>query len=161
MVAEAIGGSGQQSTDDNNKQECCNKSTNEIILEAELDQEREGLQDMQEKESYAQKHYTVSEMSAEVLRMETGLATKEVFNIVVLHALRFKDCIVYYTGWNCLSKFLGALLTFTYFLLQGKILCFARVGMSLASCIFPKRSEDLVQKIISPVIFDTNCSFKQ
>ena len=154
MVAEEIGGSGQQSTDDNNKQECCNKSTNEIILEAELDQDREGLQDMQEKESYAQKHYTVSETSAEVLRMETGLPMKEVFNILVLLALRFKDCIVYYTGWNCLSKF-------TYFLLQRKILCLARVGMSLASCLFPKRSEDLVQKIIPPVIFDTNCSFKQ
>jgi len=55
---------------------------------------------MQEKESYAQKHYTVSELSAEVLRMETGLPTKEVFNIVVLHALRFKDCIVYYSGWK-------------------------------------------------------------
>ena len=100
MVAEAIGGSGQQSTDDNNKQECCNKSTNEIILEAELDQAREDLQDMQEKESYAQKHYTVSELSAEVLRMETGLPTKAIFNIVVLHALRFKDCIVYYSGWK-------------------------------------------------------------
>ena len=47
------------------------------------------------------------------------------------------------------------------FLLQGKILCFARVGMSLARCLFPKHSEDLVQEIISPVIFDTNCSFKQ
>ena len=47
------------------------------------------------------------------------------------------------------------------FLLQGKVLRFARVGKSLASCLFPKRSEDLVQKIISLVIFDTNCSFKQ
>ena len=78
MVAESIGGSGQQSTDDNNKQECCNRSTNEIILEAELDQAREDLQDMQEKESYTQKHYTVSELSAEVLRMETGLPTEDV-----------------------------------------------------------------------------------
>ena len=63
--------------------------------------------------------------------------------------------------YNCLSKFLGALLTLSNFLLQGKILCFARVGMSLARCLFSKRSEDLVQKIISPVIFDTNCSLKQ
>ena len=98
IVDEAIGGSEQQSTDNDNKQECCNKSTNEIILEAELDQAREDLQNMQEKESYKQKHYTVSGLSAEVLRMETGLPTKEVFNIVVLHALRFKDCIVYYSG---------------------------------------------------------------
>ena len=33
------------------------------------------------------------------------------------------------------------------FLLQGKILCFARVGMSLASCLFPKRSKDLKKNI--------------
>ena len=39
--------------------------------------------------------------------------------------------------------------------------CFACVGKSLARCLFPKRSEDLVEKIISPVIFVTNCSFKQ
>ena len=55
---------------------------------------------MQEKESYKQKHYTVSGLSAEVLRMETGLLTKEVFNIVVLHALRFKDSINYFSGWK-------------------------------------------------------------
>ena len=83
MVAEAIGGSEQQSTDNDDKQECCNKSTNEIILEAELDQAREDLQDMQEKESYKQKHYTVSELIAGVLRVETGVLTKEVFNIVL------------------------------------------------------------------------------
>ena len=100
MVAEAIRGSEQQPTDNDSKQECCNKTTNEIILEAELDQAREELQDRQEKESYAQKHYNVSGLSAEVLRMETGLPTKDVFNIVVLHALRFKDCIVYYSGWR-------------------------------------------------------------
>ncbi|XP_068691524.1 uncharacterized protein [Montipora foliosa] len=100
MVAEAIRGSEQQPTDNDIKQECCNKTTNEIILEAELDQAREELQDRQEKESYAQKHYNVSGLSAEVLRMETGLPTKDVFNIVVLHALGFKDCIVYYSGWR-------------------------------------------------------------
>ena len=98
MVAEAITASVQQSTNDDTKQESCNKTTNEIILKAELNQAREELQDLQEKESYTQKHYTVSGLSAEVLRMETGLPTKEVFNIVVLHALRFKDFIVYYSG---------------------------------------------------------------
>ena len=59
------------------------------------------------------------------------------------------------------QSFYAALLTISYFLLWGKILCFARVGKSLARCLFPKRSEDLVEKIISAVIFDTNCSFKQ
>ncbi|XP_068732575.1 uncharacterized protein [Montipora capricornis] len=32
--------------------------------------------------------------------METGLPTKEVFNIVVHHALRFKDSVNYFAGWN-------------------------------------------------------------
>lgn len=32
--------------------------------------------------------------------METGLPTKEVFNIVVNHALRFKDSVNYFAGWN-------------------------------------------------------------
>ena len=100
MVAEAITASEQQSTNNDTKQESYNKTTNEIVLEAELNQAREELQDLQEKESYTQKHYTVSGVSAEVLRMETGLPTKEVFNIVVLHALRFKGFIVYYSGWK-------------------------------------------------------------
>ena len=82
--------------DNDNKQECCNKTTNEIILEAELDQAREELQGMQEKESYPQKHYTVSGLSVEVLRMETGLPTKDVFNIVVLVSRRFVPMDVSY-----------------------------------------------------------------
>jgi len=99
MVAEAIKGQHQSPWDDS-LQEMCNTTTQEIILEAELNQAKEELKNMQEKESYKQKHYTVSGLSAEVLRMETGLPTKEVFNIVVLHALRFKDSINYFSGWK-------------------------------------------------------------
>ena len=99
MVAEAIKGQHQSPCDDS-LQEMCNTTTQEIILEAELNQAKEELKNMQEKESYKQKHYTVSGLSAEVLRMETGLPTKEVFNIVVLHALRFKDSINYFSGWK-------------------------------------------------------------
>ena len=40
-------------------------------------------------------------------------------------------------------------------------LCFARVGKLLVRCLLLKRSKDLVEKIISPVKFDTNHSFKQ
>ena len=57
------------------------------------------------------------------------------------------------------QSFYGALLTISYFLLWGKILCFTLVGKS--RCLFPKPSEDLVEEKITPVIFDTNCSFKQ
>ena len=31
--------------------------------------------------------------------METGLPAKEVFHIVVNHALRFKDSVNYFAGW--------------------------------------------------------------
>ena len=56
------------------------------------------------------------------------------------------------------QSFYGVPLMFSYFLLQGKIMRLARVGKSLARSLFAKHSE----KIISPVIFDTNyCSFKQ
>ena len=59
----------------------------EIILEAELD--------------FANRNnYTVSALEGDVIRMETGLPTKEVFNIVVNHALRFKDSVNYFAGWN-------------------------------------------------------------
>ena len=45
------------------------------------------------------------------------------------------------------QSFYGAPLTLRYLLLQGKVLCFARVGKSLARCLFLKRSKDLVEKI--------------
>ena len=58
------------------------------------------------------------------------------------------------------QSFYGALLLLSYFWLQGKILCFARVGKSLARCLFSKCSRTS-KKIISPVILDTNSLFKQ
>ena len=58
------------------------------------------------------------------------------------------------------QSFYGALLAFSHFLLQGKVLCFERVGTSLSRCLFLKCFEDLVDKIISPVLLDTNRSFK-
>ena len=98
-MVETIRGE-QQSPDEDSQQEAESNTTKEIILEAELNQTKEELKNMQEKENYKQKHYTVSGLNAEVLRMETGLPTKEIFNIVVLHALRFKDSIIYFSGWK-------------------------------------------------------------
>ena len=39
-------------------------------------------------------------MDSEVLRMETGLPTKDVFQIVVNYISRFRDNINYYYGWR-------------------------------------------------------------
>jgi len=75
-------------------------STKEVILQAELDCMREELESYRQQNQYQQNHYSVSTISAEVLRMETGLPTKEIFNIVVEYALRFKDNICYYNDWT-------------------------------------------------------------
>ena len=45
------------------------------------------------------------------------------------------------------QSFLGALLTFSYFLFQGKVLCFARVGKSLARCLLSSVSKTLSKKL--------------
>ena len=68
-------------------------STKGIVLEAELDQVKKELADVQAREKYWKKSITISRLIAEVIRMETGLPTREVFDIVVNHALRFKDSI--------------------------------------------------------------------
>ena len=46
--------------------------------------------------------YSVANLSTEleVIRMETGLPTKEVFYIVVNYVARFKGRINYYSGWK-------------------------------------------------------------
>ena len=76
------------------------KDTKEIVLEAELDQVNKELADVQARENYWKKSYTISPLTAEVIRMETGLPTREVFDIGVNHALRFKDSITYFSGWK-------------------------------------------------------------
>lgn len=75
-------------------------STREIILEAELQQAKRDLTDLKQKTDYLHKHYTVSVLGEDVLKMETGLPTKEVFLIVVKYTGRFKQSINYFAGWK-------------------------------------------------------------
>ena len=76
------------------------KTTREVILEAELDLVKRDLKSLKEHVQYKTKCYTVGELSGDVIRMETGLPTKEVFEIVVRYTLRFKDSINYFAGWT-------------------------------------------------------------
>ena len=76
------------------------KTTQEVILEAELDLAKRGLKNLNDILHYKNRCYTVTELPGDVIRMETGLPTKEVFDIVVRHALRFKDSINYFGGWK-------------------------------------------------------------
>ena len=76
------------------------QTTQEIILEVELDLANRELKELDQTVQYKRNKYTVSVVEGDVIRMETGLPTKEVFNIVVKHALRFKDCVNYFAGWK-------------------------------------------------------------
>lgn len=75
-------------------------STNQVILEAELDLAKRELEQQRETAQYQRTHYSASTLTTDVLRMETGLPTKEVFQIVVNYASRFKDSLSYYAGWR-------------------------------------------------------------
>ena len=75
-------------------------STKEIVLEAELEQAKMEITDLKEKIGYLKNHYTVSTLNEDVLKMETGLPTRDVFNIVVSYTERFKDEINYFAGWR-------------------------------------------------------------
>jgi hypothetical protein len=77
-----------------------NVPTAQVILEAELDMVKNELTECQENSNYQKNKYSVSTLNPDVIRMETGLPTIEVFNIVVNYALRFKDSITYYSGWR-------------------------------------------------------------
>ena len=74
--------------------------TERIILEVELDLAKQELYSHQETKHYQRTHYSVSCLNSEVIRMETGLPTKEVFNIVMEYAANFKESICYYAGWK-------------------------------------------------------------
>ena len=68
------------------KTTCKSISTEQIILQAELELTKQELHCHQETKQYQRTHYSVSTLTSEVIRMETGLPTKEVFTIVVEYA---------------------------------------------------------------------------
>ena len=68
------------STEENKEQN--QKTTREVILEAELDLVKRDLKSLKEHIQYKTRCHTVGELSGDVIRMETGLPTKEVFEIV-------------------------------------------------------------------------------
>ena len=88
-----------QSQQDSEEQPEIRKPVEQLVLEAELEKKTRELESYKERMAYVTNHYSASRLSEDVIRMETGLPTKEVFNIVVLYALRFKDSMNYYYGW--------------------------------------------------------------
>ena len=70
-----------------------------IILQAELENTTEELKAMQEKEIKRNTCY-LSNLSEEVVRMETGLPNKEIFGTVVKHVERVHHLIRYFCKWK-------------------------------------------------------------
>ena len=66
-----------------------------------LESKTRELEQYQVEAASQRSHYSVSTLTADVIRMETGLPTKEIFYIIVeisfiLYALRFKESINYF-----------------------------------------------------------------
>ena len=72
-------------SDSTKEQDKSTDSRNTSLVESELDMT-------------SREHYSVANLSTEVIRMETGLPTKEVFYIIVNYVARFKGDINYYSG---------------------------------------------------------------
>lgn len=72
----------------------------ETIHRAEVDTLKRDFDKNKEASEYKRNHYTVSSLSENVVRMETGLPTKDIFNIVVNYVNRFKASISYYSRWK-------------------------------------------------------------
>ena len=77
--------------------------TAQIVMEVELDLKNWELKRHKEAEKYVTSHYSVSKLSPDIIKMETGLLTEEVFDIAHLHCLWFKDSITYFYGWKVKS----------------------------------------------------------
>ena len=74
--------------------------TAQVILQAELDSVKNDLKQQERSTKYSKTHYSASNLNSEAIRMETGLPTREIFQIVFNYALRFKDSVTYYAGWR-------------------------------------------------------------
>ena len=76
-------------------------ATEQIISEAEIKLCKAGAKLSRGHHAVsAKKHYSVSILSSEVIRMENGLPKREIFTIVVDYTATFKDSNSYYCGWK-------------------------------------------------------------
>ena len=76
---------------------------NQTILQAELDSTRADLEKERQENVYKKTHYTASKLNEAVIRMETGLPTKEIFEIVVKHVSRFVGFDRFLDFWICIA----------------------------------------------------------
>ena len=93
VLAEIKENSGPSNT--TYEQDKSTDSRNTSLVEIELDMTSRELTKQKELSGYQREHYSVANLTTEVIRMETGLPTKEVFDIIVNYVARFKGHINY------------------------------------------------------------------
>ena len=67
-----------QSQQDSEEQPEIRKPVEQLVLEAELEKKTRELESYKERMAYVTDHYSASRLSEDVIRMATGLPTKEV-----------------------------------------------------------------------------------
>ena len=75
-------------------------SVENTILKAEVRSMETEIVKLKERQQYARQRYTVASQDSEVICMETGLPTREIFQIIVDYVSRFHSSIVYFSGWK-------------------------------------------------------------
>ena len=71
-----------------------------VVLQIELETVRRELESLRLQNKYQRERYSVANLSDAVIRMETGLPNKQIFDIVVVYVRRFEGSISYYLGWK-------------------------------------------------------------
>eukprot|EP00112_Aurelia_sp_Birch-Aquarium-sp1_P025863 Seg885.2 transcript_id=Seg885.2/GoldUCD/mRNA.D3Y31 product="hypothetical protein" protein_id=Seg885.2/GoldUCD/D3Y31 len=76
-----------------------------VLLRIELDSVKRELEKERAGKSYQRERYSFKHLSDDVIRMETGLPNKQIFNIVVGYVRRFEGFFNYFAGWkvDCLA----------------------------------------------------------
>lgn len=74
-----------------------------IILQVELDCKTRELAQLKEEQCYKQSCYSASKLSEDVIKMETGLPNKRIFDIVVKYVEGCKHRIRYHHNWKVVA----------------------------------------------------------
>ena len=93
------------SSDNFNNVDSPTRPDEKVLLQIELDSVKRELEKESAGNSYYRERYSVKNLSDDVVRMETGLPNRQIFDIVVGYVRRFEDFLNYFAGWkvDCLT----------------------------------------------------------
>ena len=74
-----------------------------IILKSELECKTREIENLKDKDTTKQPLYSASNLTDEVIRMETGIPNKYTFKIVVTYVESYNYVITYHSGWRVVA----------------------------------------------------------